>query len=523
VWVDYSGTQDELSVFIGQGDTKPTTAVLTYDTDLASFFGGEAYAGFTAGTGPLTNVHSILSWHLSEGGTSPPPPPMNEIAGTAGADTLTGTDAADRIDGLGGNDTITAKLGDDLIYGGDGNDYIDGDNLRYEVLDGRGGQDVIYGGIGNDSIEGGHGNDRLYGESGDDYLNGGYSGDDIIEGGAGDDRLIGGLLALPAGMSGSDNDILVGGAGRDIFEARIWHDSVGRFKDTPYPAYGGRQDVIADFKPSEDQIDISLYRHDPGTGPGRWLFMGGFFDQFDTDGNGILNGSDARVSLQQTALNGQNALSLVLDYGSALIDSGLVATSEVAPGPHTLALWNITELSRADFVYDRSWVDLWGNNANNTLTGDARGQWLIGRLGDDVLDGRGGDDMLWGEGGRDTFKILHNLDSLAGNDFVYDFVKGQDVLDGWGQDPNGNGARLTFGLLDSNHNGVLDDGDAAVDISSVRYVKMGDNAPFKTSTVIDLDVAFGHSATPQGENTLTVWGATGLGPDDFVDPGLNVA
>jgi hypothetical protein len=39
------------------------------------------------------------------------------------------------------------------------------------------------------------------------------------------------------------------------------------------------------------------------------------------------------------------------------------------------------------------------------------------------------------------------------------------------------------------------------------------------STVIDLDVAYGLSATWTGTNSMTIVGVTGLNADDFVDPG----
>ncbi|MBI3379049.1 MAG: hypothetical protein HY035_11710 [Nitrospirae bacterium] len=72
-----------------------------------------------------------------------------DLAGTAGNDTITGTNVVDRI---------TAFEGNDIILSGDGDDVIDAGS----------GDDTINAGEGNDIITGGLGNDILNGDSGDD-------------------------------------------------------------------------------------------------------------------------------------------------------------------------------------------------------------------------------------------------------------------------------------------------------------------------------------------------------------------
>lgn len=69
------------------------------------------------------------------------------ITGTAGNDTLNGTNAADVICGLGGNDTINGGNGTDTLYAGTGNDVVDGGNA----------DDTLYGGSGDDIMGGGNG------------------------------------------------------------------------------------------------------------------------------------------------------------------------------------------------------------------------------------------------------------------------------------------------------------------------------------------------------------------------------
>jgi Ca2+-binding RTX toxin-like protein len=110
-----------------------------------------------------------------------------QIKGTAGNDTLNGTNGADVIAGFAGDDTISALNGRDLVFGGPGNDTIAGGN----------GWDLVFGGAGNDTINGENGPDLLRGRSGDDTVDGGDGrdvlfggwGTDVLRGGAGNDRL----------------------------------------------------------------------------------------------------------------------------------------------------------------------------------------------------------------------------------------------------------------------------------------------------------------------------------------------
>ncbi len=69
VWIDYDGTTDLLEVYLDDTATKPATPLLTTTIDLFALLGGGAladqfYSGFTAGTGGLTNSHSVLNWQL---------------------------------------------------------------------------------------------------------------------------------------------------------------------------------------------------------------------------------------------------------------------------------------------------------------------------------------------------------------------------------------------------------------------------------------------------------------------------
>ena len=106
--------------------------------------------------------------------------------------------------------------------------------------------DVLRGGAGVSILSGLAGNDRLFGEGGHDQLKGGDgndtlwggNGNDLLQGDAGADRLIGGM----------GRDALTGGAGNDIF--------VFQFAAETGVSEAVR-DVITDFTPGVDRIDLS--------------------------------------------------------------------------------------------------------------------------------------------------------------------------------------------------------------------------------------------------------------------------
>lgn len=122
------------------------------------------------------------------------------LQGRAGDDFLVGGLGDDRLDGGDGIDTadyqdgaagVTVNLARGTATGAQGNDtLVSVENIRgsrgNDTLTGSAGVNVISGATGNDRIDGGAGNDRLSGDGGDDILIGGL-GDDDMAGGAGID------------------------------------------------------------------------------------------------------------------------------------------------------------------------------------------------------------------------------------------------------------------------------------------------------------------------------------------------
>jgi len=111
--------------------------------------------------------------------------------------------------------------GDDQIYFAAGNDTIDT----------AGGNDIAFGGAGNDQLRGGAGFDVLYGQDGNDVLTGGFNGD-FLSGGA-----------------GADTYVITNALDSTIVQA----------------------DLILDFTPGQDRIDLSALDPIPGE-PGSQAF-----------------------------------------------------------------------------------------------------------------------------------------------------------------------------------------------------------------------------------------------------------
>ncbi len=141
--------------------------------------------------------------------------------GTAGPDTITGSDGNDIINGLSDDDVLDGGGGDDIINGGSDEDILSGGDGN-DILNGGSQDDFIDGGDGDDLLTGGLGRDRLYGQAGRDRLRG-SSGNDLLSGGLGD-------------------DLLWGGQGSDAFT----YSNVDEFGD-----------VIYDFEVVRDRIDLS--------------------------------------------------------------------------------------------------------------------------------------------------------------------------------------------------------------------------------------------------------------------------
>ncbi|WP_349617121.1 M10 family metallopeptidase C-terminal domain-containing protein, partial [Azotobacter salinestris] len=166
-------------------------------------------------------------------------------------------------------------------------------------------------------------------------------------------------------------------------------------------------DLILDFDPSEDRIDLSALGFS-GLGDGHngtlqlWTNDEGsrtYLKSFDTDADG------RRFEI---ALKG-----------------------------------NFASLGETQLIFERQ--ALKGSSGSDQLSGSAMDEVLLGGEGRDLLDGGDGDDLLDGGAGRDSltggsgadvFRFSERLDSFRNYetgvsqvDYITDFTAGEDLLD----------------------------------------------------------------------------------------------
>ena len=214
-------------------------------------------------------------------------PGNNRLWGHAGDDRLEGGAGSDSLYGEAGTDTLSGGDGDDWLTGGAGADILDGgagiDIALYDaaaagvsinLLSGRGTggeaegdsfvnienvigsafDDQVWGDAGSNAVWGMAGADRLYGGAGGDTLNGGDGNDilygeagaDSLNGGAGDDRLIG----------GAGPDRIVGGDGVDIVQ---YDGATGSVTVDLAAASGSAGDAAGDVYSGVENVVGSAY------------------------------------------------------------------------------------------------------------------------------------------------------------------------------------------------------------------------------------------------------------------------
>ena len=159
---------------------------------------------------------------------------IENVIGSAFADTLTGDGEDNMLTGGGGDDVLSGGDGDDRLVGGAGNDTLDG-GAGTDIADYGGAQTGVTvdlgagtatGGAGNDTLSavenviGSDFGDTLIGSDADNYLYGG-AGNDLLVGGAGDDTLDG----------GAGDDTLIGGEGDDVFIVGSGADTISNNGD----------------------------------------------------------------------------------------------------------------------------------------------------------------------------------------------------------------------------------------------------------------------------------------------------
>ncbi len=182
-------------------------------------------------------------------------PAGTTLVGGDGNDTLIGSPVGELLQGGGGNDRILGGAGDDRLDGGAGDDQLFG-GMGADVLDGGDGHDVLDGGFGTDMHIGGPGRDTasyatrarpVFVTLGDRKANDGQVGEkenippdvENVIGGRSNDRLVGNNLANSL-RGGAGRDTLIGGLGNDVLFGGPGNDVLtgGRGNDKHYGEAG---------------------------------------------------------------------------------------------------------------------------------------------------------------------------------------------------------------------------------------------------------------------------------------------
>ena len=240
-------------------------------------------------------------------------------------------------------------------------------------------------------------------------------------------------------LDGDGADVMTGGAGADLFMLRA----------------DGRRDVIADFNPTEDRIDLTawpFFRHVGQlavtvTATGAVLrFWGEELEIRTVTGRAL---TLAEIQAMAFGVNGR-LLFEVAGVGNP-------------PGPVPGDL-DLTGTAGGNLLEGGVGNDtLRGLDGADTLMGGAGNDVLIGGTGGDRLEGGAGADVLAGDAGNDTLYGDAEQDSLAGGD-------GDDDLHGGDGDDTlvgGGGTNRIFGeagndrLFGGDGADVLDGGDGA--------------------------------------------------------------
>jgi Ca2+-binding RTX toxin-like protein len=363
---------------------------------------------------------------------------IENIIGSAFADTLTGNTGNNIISGLAGADTINGGDGNDTLDGGAGADAMDGgdgiDTVSYATssavvnvnLDITTSQDwgasgdtivnvekligsiygdtlsaatagsTIHGGDGDDNINGNDGNDTLYGDAGADTFYAG-DGDDTIYGGLGDDTIF---------SQGGDN-LIIGGAGADLFNG---------FSGTATATYVDSAAAV--------NIDLLTNTNTGGDAEGDMIYgvqniIGSNFDDIilgNTFSNKLYGG-------------GGNDLLAGIGYGGNHMDGGDGIDIVSYADSYSVVNVNLNITTSQDWGASGDTIEnvenLIGSAYSDILAAKSTGSIIHGGDGYDTIDGAAGNDTLYGDEGNDSIYAGDGDDTVYGNE-------GDDTLYGQG-------------------------------------------------------------------------------------------
>jgi Ca2+-binding RTX toxin-like protein len=334
---------------------------------------------------------------------------IENLIGSAQADTLTGDGGDNVLEGGGGGDTLNGGLGNDTYVvdsAGDvvteaanaGTDEVQTALASYSLaalanvenltgtaatgqsLTGNGGANTITGGAGNDTLDGGAGEDMLIGGTGDTLLGG--DGDDLI--------VVDGTWAAIDG--GDDNDTV-------RILASVDAANVSNVEQYEVATSG----ITASFAGLSGPVSVLV------TAAGGAHVIGSAGNDQITDGAGVdtLEGGGGDDTLFANAgdilSGGEGDDSFVLFGSPASIAGGTHSTNgDEVVFQASATLSNVTGIEQYLVVVGGITADLSAVAEAANLSVLAGGATAIGTAQADVISGGNGDDTIRGNAGGDT-------------------------------------------------------------------------------------------------------------------------
>ena len=357
---------------------------IIYASDGQDFAGGDSGIDtYDASTG--TGAAKInLASRSTQNGYTTYLENIENVIGTAFADSITGTNGDNVINGRAGADKMAGGLGDDTYYV---------DNIGDVVADSSdavlGGTDTVLASIaytlgsyienltltGGDAINGS-------GNSLDNILVG-NSGNNILDGKAGNDAMSGGL---------GDDTYYVDAAGDTVVEL------AGQGTDTV------RSSVSYALGQNVENVILTGTANINGTGNG---------DANSLTGNSGNNTLDGGAGADVMAGGNGDDNYYVDNSGDVVADS-----SDATLGGHDQVISSITYVL-GNYIEDL----LLTGTANINGTGNALNNIVVGNDGSNILDGKAGSDTMTGGLGDDTYVV-----DVAGDVVVEQAAQGTDTV-----------------------------------------------------------------------------------------------
>jgi trimeric autotransporter adhesin len=476
---------------------------------------------------------------------------IENLTGSAFADTLTGDTGANTLDGGTGADTLAGGLGDDIYIvdnvgdiasegSGAGIDLVRSSidwtlatNLENLTLTGatafygtgNTAANIITGNTNNNTLDGGAGADTLIGGLGDDtYI--ADSSDTLVENaGEGTDTVRSAgtftlstnienlVLTGTSAVNGSGNvldNILTGNTAANILTGGLGNDTyvVDNVGDTTVEVAGEGTDLVQSaiaWTLASNLENLTLTGSSAITGTGNTL------DNVLTGNSGVntLNGGSGNDTLDGAA--GADILVGGLGDDIYVAESGDTLTENAGEGTDTVKIaTNYTLLANFEnlILTGTSAITGTGNALDNIITGNVGVNTLSGGSGNDTLDGAAGADILAGGLGDDTY-IADSSDTLTenvseGTDTVRsagDFALAANIenliLTGTAA-INGTGNSLANVIIGNTANNILDGGTGADSLSG----GLG-NDTYIVDTVLDVTIEAADEGTDFVQSAIT--------------------